>query len=71
MATESVSPDHQDVRLFRSNGEGDDGGFMPGTPEERLAQVWELTREAWFFAQGVDSDQPLRRDVAVFVRRGG
>lgn len=41
---------------------------MPGTPEERVLQVWELTREAWaFFSQG-DAERGLQRDVAVLVR---
>ena len=32
---------------------------MPGAPEERLLQVWELTREAWaFFSQG-DAERGL------------
>jgi hypothetical protein len=29
----------------RSHTEADDGDYVPGTAEERLAQVWELTRE--------------------------
>jgi hypothetical protein len=66
-----VSLDRQAVRLFRSNREADDGGYMPGTPAERLGEVWELTREVWSLCDGVDPDEALRRDVAVFVRRGG
>jgi len=59
------------VRLFRSNHEADDGGFMPGTAADRLSQVWELTRDAWlFFDPTFDAEQRLQRDVAVLVRRG-
>lgn len=65
-----MSVDRQRVRLFRSLSESDDGGFMPGTPAERLAQVWELTREAWFFADPTGAEQRLQRDVAVLIRGG-
>jgi hypothetical protein len=57
--------DRQKERLFRSHAEADDGGYMPGTPAERLGEVWELTKEAWSFAEGKDADQigvgPRRR----------
>lgn len=63
--------DRQHERLFRSHAEADDGGYMPGTPEERFAAVWELTRQVWAFAEGIDvAQQRLQRDVAVLIRRG-
>ncbi len=43
---------------------------MPGTPAERLSQVWELAREAWAFFEGADAEQRLQRDVAVLIRVG-
>jgi len=55
--------DRQSIRLFRSGSDADDGGYMPGTPAERLAQVWELTREAWAFFRGSDAEQPLQRKI--------
>jgi hypothetical protein len=62
------SVDTTRVSLHRSLAEAEDNGFMPGSPEERVLQVWELTREAWeFFRQG-DAEQRLQRDVAVLVR---
>lgn len=60
--------DRSYVRLFKSHADADDGGYMPGTPAERLSQVWELTQEVWFFSQGADAEQRLQRDVAVLVR---
>jgi len=63
--------DRQNERLFRSHAAADDGGYMPGTPAERLAEVWELTREVWSFAEGTDAEQRLQRDVEVLIRRGG
>lgn len=66
-----MSVDRQHVRLFRSLSESEDGGFMPGTPAERLSQVWELTREVWFFLDPSGAEQRLQRDAAVLVRRGG
>jgi hypothetical protein len=41
---------------------------MPGRPEERLSQVWDLTREVWHFFQGINAEQRLQRDVAVLIR---
>jgi hypothetical protein len=62
------SVDRKQVVLHRSLAEAEDGGYMPGTPEERVLEVWELTRDAWtFFRQG-DAEQRLQRDVAVLVR---
>jgi hypothetical protein len=62
------SVDRKHVVLHRSLNEADDTGFMPGSPEQRILQVWELTREAWaFFRQG-DAERRLQRDAAVFVR---
>jgi hypothetical protein len=46
----------------------DDGGYMPGTAAERLSQVWELTREVWFFFRGTDAEQRRQRDFAVLIR---
>lgn len=56
------------TRLYRSHAAADDGGYMPGSPEERLSQVWDLTREAWAFFRGNDAEQRLQRDVAVLIR---
>jgi hypothetical protein len=61
--------DRNFVRVFRSHAEAEDGGYMPGSAEERLSQVWELTREVWFFFQETDAEQRLQRDVAVLIRR--
>lgn len=61
--------DRRHTRLYRSHSAADDGGYMPGTPEERVSQVWELTQEAWSFFRGYDAEQRLQRDAAVLVRR--
>jgi hypothetical protein len=61
--------DRNFVRVYRSHATADDGGYMPGTAEERLSQVWDLTREVWFFCRGIDAEQRLQRDVAVLIRR--
>jgi hypothetical protein len=63
------SLDRKHVRIYRSLAEADDDGYMPGSPEERLSQVWELTQEAWSFFQGAHAEQRLQRDVAVLIRR--
>lgn len=63
--------DRQKERLFRSHAEADDGGYMPGTPAERVGEMWELTKEIWAFAEGENAEQRLQRDVEVFSRRKG
>jgi hypothetical protein len=60
--------DRSVVRVYPSHAAAEDGGYMPGTAAERLSQVWELTREVWFFFRGSDAEQRLQRDVAVFIR---
>lgn len=60
--------DRRHVCVYRSFEEAEDYGYMPGTPEERVLQVWELTRDVWAFVPGADPEQRLRRDVAVIIR---
>ena len=62
--------DRQKVRLFRSHAEADDGGYMPGTPAERLGEVWELTKEVWSFAEGKDAEQRLQRMLQCLSDEG-
>jgi hypothetical protein len=62
------SLDRHQVRVYRSHAEADDGGYMPGTPEERLSQVWELTKDAWAFFRGADAERRLQRHAAVLIR---
>ena len=65
-----MSPlDRQHISIHRSHADADadDGGYMPGTPAERLSEVWELTREAWAFFRNTNAEQRLRRDVAVLI----
>ena len=50
------------------HAEADDGGYMPGTPEERLSQAWELTKDAWAFFRGADGKRRLQRHAAVLIR---
>jgi hypothetical protein len=64
-----MSLDRQKERLFRSPADADDGGYMAGTPAYRVGEVWELTKEVWFFAEGKDAERGLQRDVEVFSRR--
>lgn len=65
------SLDRQQVTFHRSPADADDGGYMPGTAEERVLQVWELTREAWAFFRDKDAERRLQRHVAVLIRGEG
>jgi len=60
--------DRSFVRVYPSHAAAEDGGYMPGTAAERLSQVWELTREVWYFFRGTDAERRLQRDVAVLIR---
>lgn len=62
------SLNRRQIALYHSHSEADDGGYMPGTAEERFLEVWELTREAWAFFQEADAERRLQRHVAVVVR---
>jgi len=65
------SVDRTQARVYRSHAEADDGGYMPGTPADRISQVWELTREAWAFFREADAERRLQRHVAVLIRGRG
>lgn len=58
-------------RVYRSHEAAEDQGYMPGTPAERLSEVWELTKEAWSFVEKGDAEKRLQRDVAVLIGRKG
>lgn len=45
--------------------------FVPGSPAERIALVWPLTREIVSLSTRYDAEQRLQRHVAVLVRREG
>lgn len=45
--------------------------YVPGTPEERVALVWQLTREAVALGGRLDAEQRLQRHVACLSRRDG
>ncbi len=46
-------------------------GFVPGTPAERLALVWPLTKEALSLDKRYDVEQRLQRHVTRLIRRKG
>ena len=60
--------DRQQISIHRSHADADDGGYMPGTPAERLSEVWDLTRDVWAFFRETNAEQRLQRDVAVLIR---
>lgn len=63
--------DRTHTRFFRSGEPTEDDGYMEGSPADRLAEVWELTREAWSLVPGVDPEAPMRRDIARLIRPDG
>ncbi len=47
-----------------------DDGFVPGTPAERMAMVWDITVALWSVATHgrIPAHTRLRRDIAVLRR---
>jgi hypothetical protein len=62
------SVNRRQVTVRRSLTAPDDDGYMPGTAEQRLLEVWELTKEVWAFTGESDAESRLQRDAAVLVR---
>lgn len=62
--------DRKRVAIFH-NGEPADDGFVPGTPEERIALVWPLTVEAVSLSKKYDAKRRLQRHVTRLIRREG
>lgn len=46
-----------------------DFGYVPGTAEERIALVWELTKEALSLSGKYDPEQRLQRHIISIKRR--
>jgi hypothetical protein len=43
--------------------------YVPGTPEERISLVWQLTREMAALSGNLDAEQRLQRHVTRLIRR--
>lgn len=61
---------HYPTRKLTLQDEGRDDDVRRLTPGERVAMVWQLTRQAWTFKDGEWDEPRLRRDVVRTVRRG-
>ena len=59
---------HTRVRRLGDGGEDD---YVPGTAAERVALVWELTREAASLSKRYDVERRLQRHVTRLKRREG
>lgn len=57
------------TRSRMQGGAGD--GYVPGTPAERIALVWPLTREVASLSKRYDAERRLQRHVASVGRREG
>ena len=45
--------------------------FVPGTPSDRIALVWPLTREIASLSKKHDAERRLQRHITKLVRREG
>ncbi|MEJ5361698.1 MAG: hypothetical protein WBK20_04460 [Spirochaetota bacterium] len=57
------------IILKKKINEIPDDDFVDGTPAQRIAMVWEITRDTWAFLGGSDAEQRLQRHVTNIVRR--
>ena len=61
---------HWPVRKFKLGEEDDSDDYSRFTPSERVAMVWEITKDAWAFKDPNWRESEFRRDVVRIVRRG-
>ena len=60
--------DRNCVRIIKMS-EDTDNGFVEASPAERIAMVWEITKDAWAFAGELDVEQRLQRHITKLTRR--
>ena len=66
----SADRSHYPVRIRPLRDDTPDDATAQLSPSERVAMVWELTRQAWTFKEGRWVEPRLRRDVVRIVRSG-
>ena len=65
-----MQPDSSKKVTKTTLDEHDDSGYVEGTPAERMAMVWEITKTAWLFKDpSFNAEQPLQRHVTKLIRR--
>ena len=47
----------------------DNSGYVPGSPDERIALVWPITREAVYLSKKYDVEQRLQRHITRLIRK--
>lgn len=70
MASSERKLDRTQTRKGRL-GDPDDGGYVPGTMQERVAMVWPLTVEACSLSGRYDVERRLQRHITRLKRREG
>lgn len=46
-----------------------DNGYVKASKQERMAIIWELTKELYSLQDGKDAERRLQRDVTNFIRQ--
>jgi hypothetical protein len=59
------------LAIARKTSERRNDSFVPGSPAERIALVWPLTREVVSLNKRQDAERRLQRHVAILGRREG
>jgi len=63
-----IKLDRNRVRVVKMSEDNDDG-FVEASPAERIAMVWEITKDAWAFAGEINVEQRLPRHITKLIRR--
>jgi len=65
-----MESDRSEQIMRRQLKDHDDTGYVEGTPAERMAMVWEITKNVWAFRDPkFDAEQSLQRNVTKLIRR--
>ena len=59
---------NRDIVTLKKLSDKDDG-FVDASPQERIAMVWALRKEAWYFKERKNVEESLQRDVAKLIKK--
>jgi len=65
-----LKPDINKQIIRRQLKDHDDTGYVDATPAQRIAMVWEITKNVWAFKDpNFSAEQPLQRHATKLIRR--
>jgi len=70
MPNDTTRTMNRNIAVKRRLEDHQDDDYVPGTPAERLAMVWPLTREVLSLSKSYDVERRLQRHITRVIRRG-